>query len=180
MRTHAESASAGYPSTPATNSNRTGGTWLGARNRARRTKVGMTIPGPQPGPSGRTSPRGQQGHRSDTPRLPAHPSIVRTSVSFLHLFSAPRSAPSAAPLAAPGVHAIQATQPWRGLHGTPLQIESPGDAGVRVWFWKDVRRRSRRSAFHEIRAWSGWPDSNRRPRRPKRRALTKLRYIPLR
>jgi hypothetical protein len=28
--------------------------------------------------------------------------------------------------------------------------------------------------------WSGWPDSNRRPPRPKRGALAKLRYSPLR
>ena len=27
-------------------------------------------------------------------------------------------------------------------------------------------------------AWSGWPDSNRRPPRPKRGALAKLRYSP--
>jgi hypothetical protein len=26
--------------------------------------------------------------------------------------------------------------------------------------------------------WSGWPDSNRRPPRPKRGALAKLRYSP--
>jgi hypothetical protein len=26
--------------------------------------------------------------------------------------------------------------------------------------------------------WSGWPDSNRRPRAPKARALAKLRYSP--
>ena len=29
-----------------------------------------------------------------------------------------------------------------------------------------------------VRTWSGWSDSNRRPRRPKRRALTKLRHSP--
>src|SRR5262245_14972645 len=32
-----------------------------------------------------------------------------------------------------------------------------------------------RATFHE----SGWPDSNRRPPRPERGALTKLRYSPL-
>ena len=29
------------------------------------------------------------------------------------------------------------------------------------------------------RRWSGWSDSNRRPRRPKRRALAKLRHSPM-
>jgi hypothetical protein len=30
----------------------------------------------------------------------------------------------------------------------------------------------------DLRFWSGWPDSNRRPPAPKAGALTKLRYIP--
>ena len=30
----------------------------------------------------------------------------------------------------------------------------------------------------EFQLWSGWPDSNRRPPRPKRGALAKLRYSP--
>ena len=29
-----------------------------------------------------------------------------------------------------------------------------------------------------VNGWSGWSDSNRRPRAPKARALTKLRYSP--
>ena len=43
-----------------------------------------------------------------------------------------------------------------------------------------------RRAAHRVEAglavvgwlWSGWPDSNRRPPRPKRGALAKLRYSP--
>jgi hypothetical protein len=38
--------------------------------------------------------------------------------------------------------------------------------------------RSFRTSFYAVSTWSGWPDSNRRPRRPKRRALARLRYIP--
>src|SRR5439155_6900314 len=42
----------------------------------------------------------------------------------------------------------------------------------------DAGKPSGLDAGRAVTIWSGWPDSNRRPPRPKRGALAKLRYSP--
>ncbi len=49
---------------------------------------------------------------------------------------------------------------------------------LRIWFGLRVRHSERISSPFCRRLWSGWADSNRRPRGPKPRALSGLRYTP--
>lgn len=102
--------------------------------------------------------------------------------------TSPLSRRRTAPVGASNVRKVRDSNPprcdpvhrFQRCSSTSRSPSTSGETGTRTPDTSRCYTLSRRAPRPAgLSPWSGWPDSNRRPPRPERGALTKLRYNPV-